>query len=1117
MAVNAATSSYVNNASSGKGFSGLASGVDTESMVEELLSGTQSKIDKQEGIKQQLQWKQELYQSIISKINAFQSKFFSYSSSTNIASANFWNSLSVFANSKAFTATAASTASTGSSNISVRRLATKTTVTSSKAVSGDLSGQLNVNAFRDVAREQLKADYNVQFQVGSNTVDVDLKSVFVLDGEKGFTDYSTTELDAALQKKLQDAFNESASGVTVTVTDGKVSITGTGISKNISVTSASGAMGLQRLGLSVGDSGKLNSEKTSGTLTSTVDGVPTMDFTITLDDVPKTVRLDMRKVITKGSIDVEALKNELQKGIEKVHGSGQIKVEFGADNSFSLKVYSSSGREDIGRKVDIGGTEDVMAVLGMKNGQSNRVTLGSTLGQLNLSSGLRGDDHRFTINGVEFHFTSETTIIDAMDIINRSNAGVRMSYRAQDDKFVLETKEFGAGKQIEMSQTEGNFLNAIFGGTFKVGTVKAKNLADFEPAATKGKTFKFPTDETSGEKKTADNTTLGELKVTVSGAEKSLADLLGLDGDIKLSELSSKSSKYYYGTDDDGNITIMQKMDANTKLSDMGLTLIDEKGNDYSNTALAALGNATGGKIVYKGGELILNGYWGVTADDKTKASLDELFGKNVALGRQPAGTVEAENLVGYDAQTYSLNGKDPETAKLSDLNIVIQHNGEWFNPFTHTLADLEEIGYCYTVNEDDDTVTVMKKLDGDATLARMGYTLEGYDDIPLSDLEEATGGRLIFKDGVLTLNGYWAEEASGGDLETLNALFGEGVAIGSTKYDGLDVVMGQNAEVEVDGIITERSSNNFTINGINFDVTDITGKYEDAGLYAVKQQDGSYKYYTEYDEENDKYSGEVNPAEDNSYVLVDGEWKKFVGDAVNVTVKQDTDTVIAGLKEFIDEYNVLVKTLNDYLDEDTNYRDYPPLTSAQKAEMSEREIELWEKKAKEGLLHNDGTIQAFLQQMRTALYQKPEGCSYALYELGIETGEWEAKGQLSLVVGGEARLKNLLENDPSGVAALFTGINGLGTTLNDIIKNTASTSSANPGSLVQIAGVKGKDTNSSIYDQLKTIDDKIERLKQQYEAEKSRYWNQFNTMEQLISQMNTQSAYLAQMMGLNY
>ena len=105
-----------------------------------------------------------------------------------------------------------------------------------------------------------------------------------------------------------------------------------------------------------------------------------------------------------------------------------------------------------------------------------------------------------------------------------------------------------------------------------------------------------------------------------------------------------------------------------------------------------------------------------------------------------------------------------------------------------------------------------------------------------------------------------------------------------------------------------------------------------------------------------------------------------------------------------------------------------------------------------------------------------------------------------------------MLETDPSGVMKLFTDKEeGLAVKLNDIINKTAKVSSGSPGTLVQIAGVKGAatDKDNSIYDQ-----NKIAALKRTYEAEKTRYWKQFNTMEQLISQMNSQSSYLAQMMG---
>ena len=40
-------------------------------------------------------------------------------------------------------------------------------------------------------------------------------------------------------------------------------------------------------------------------------------------------------------------------------------------------------------------------------------------------------------------------------------------------------------------------------------------------------------------------------------------------------------------------------------------------------------------------------------------------------------------------------------------------------------------------------------------------------------------------------------------------------------------------------------------------------------------------------------------------------------------------------------------------------------LTDDQKKEMSDKEIELWEEKSKEGLLHNDANITSFLGDMR--------------------------------------------------------------------------------------------------------------------------------------------------------
>ena len=185
---------------------------------------------------------------------------------------------------------------------------------------------------------------------------------------------------------------------------------------------------------------------------------------------------------------------------------------------------------------------------------------------------------------------------------------------------------------------------------------------------------------------------------------------------------------------------------------------------------------------------------------------------------------------------------------------------------------------------------------------------------------------------------------------------------------------------------------------------------------------------------------------------------------------------------------------------------------------MSEKEIELWEEKAKQGLLHRDSTIDTFLQSMRTAMYEKPAGSAYAIYDLGIETGDWESKGQLVLSADGEARLRQMIESDPSGVMQLFTDAEeGLAVKLNNILDQTAKTSSGSPGTLVQLAGVEGKasETNNTLYTRMQEIDEKIAALKRTYEKEKERYWDQFNAMEQMIATMTSQSSWLTQQLGM--
>lgn len=282
-----------------------------------------------------------------------------------------------------------------------------------------------------------------------------------------------------------------------------------------------------------------------------------------------------------------------------------------------------------------------------------------------------------------------------------------------------------------------------------------------------------------------------------------------------------------------------------------------------------------------------------------------------------------------------------------------------------------------------------------------------------------------------------------------LNAIFGN-ISKG-TKVAGKDAI------VEVNGVETTRSSNTITINGITMELT---------------------------------------KADPNEEIVIGTE--------------RDVDKIVEGFKSFIEDYNAMLDKLNGYMNEDPEYKDYAPLTEEQKKEMTESQIKLWEEKAKTGLVRRDSTVEAFLSEMRTIMYTTPEGSNIALYNIGIETGNYKEKGKLVL---DETALRNALANDPSGVEQLFTQAqDGLAKLLDDSLKNVANTSSGSPGMLVQMAGAKGysSEGNNMLSREVVSIEDRIEQLKSIYEKQKERYWKQFNTMEQVLANMSAQSNYLS-------
>ncbi len=1025
------SSSYVTGSSSNKGFSGLVSGMDTESMVEAMLSGTQSKIDKQTGLKQQLEWKQEIYRSIITQINDFQTKFFGTSSTTGLLNQSFYNAMKAVCSSSAFGVTASSSAATGSTKFQVRQLATNSSITSGTGVSGKLNGKLDAEKMQELVNQELggttteeqNAAYTVKFQIGSDTVEVNLRDVFVSDDGKSFkSEMSQKELDAAIEQKLNDAFKDK--GVTAKVQDGALTLTTDSASTSIKVAEGSGELGLARLGLTSASSSTADTSAGKSTLKGKVTDIGGLEFTVTLDDIAKTISLDWRDVMTSGTVDAAKLKDSLQSALDTAHGAGQITVEGDLTTGFELKVSA-------GRKVMVGGSTEVMESLNWLNGQSNRIGMGGTLSQLYFAEDLQGSEFRFSINGVDFHFTEDNTMSEIVSAINKSGAGVRLIYRTQDDTFTLESTDSGAGRTIKLEQTEGNLLNALFGsgadGALKTGSSVSSSTLTLDTV--KGSPVLTSEDDFKEVKQ-------GTFKLMVNGKEYTLS-------------LSKKDDDSAYTKDE--IITELNKQ-------------LDEKFGE---------------------GNIVLNG----------------------------DGTMKVNNGAQVSIVPGSVSDPDdPEVVKKA--------------------AQAGDLALALFGTEEVSNAVI-----GDTTLGELGITgLKGADgqilgaDVKLSELNSLNPA-LSFEDGKIRVDGSISADVA--DTATMQKLFGvDSLELSTVSGTQASEVKGQNAIVEIDGLVTERSSNNFTVNGLNFNLKETTGTYE-AATGTLKTSDGSAFDLSQlkdgqYIENGTVYNADGTKTDitgltyekDGQTVTADGlrmngdKLEIFNGTTETIQVDRDTDQIIEGIKSFVDEYNKLIKTLNDYLDEDTSYKEYAPLTDAQKKEMSEKEIELWEEKAKEGLLHRDSTIDSFLQSMRTALYEKPEGCAYALYDLGIETGEWESKGQLVFTSDSEAKLRQVLESDPESVMQLFTDSEeGIFTKINNIMDDTAKISSGSPGALVELAGVKGKasESNNTLYEQIKDIDDRIAALKETYEREKNRYWSEFNTMEQLISNMNVQSSWLSQ------
>lgn len=242
-----------------------------------------------------------------------------------------------------------------------------------------------------------------------------------------------------------------------------------------------------------------------------------------------------------------------------------------------------------------------------------------------------------------------------------------------------------------------------------------------------------------------------------------------------------------------------------------------------------------------------------------------------------------------------------------------------------------------------------------------------------------------------------------------------------------------------------------------------------------------------------------------------------------NVVVGSDPEKVFDTIKGFVESYNQLIENLQGKVNERRN-RDYLPLTNEERQALSEKETELWDEKAKQGLLTNDPIITGLLNEMRLLISNPvqgiPDGQINSLAQLGITTtSDWRAGGKLQI---NEDQLRAAITNNPDEVMHLFTkraeesgDKNSMG--IGDRIFGVNGAINNSIKSLREKAGSPGNnsDTQSILAKDIKDVNDQLANWERRLMGIEDRYWKQFTAMEKALQKMNDQSAWImANMFG---
>lgn len=579
---------------------GITSGFDTEAMVTQLLSSYQTRIDKQSQKITKLSWQQSAYQDITKKITEFKNTYFDVlKRDTYLMSPSTFNKFKadVTATSNADTAgltvSTTSNSSSGSYKIKLNQAAKASTAQGNSITSGNFkldldkalssaSGEVKTN---DDGSKTWTMNFALDVQVGGirKTISFSADALLGADGNVADKDAAKSSIIDSLNQKLQESFGYSGktSGATGATdangkewflqvklgSDGKAEFQ-VGGNASVSVAENKGNFGLaqpkEKVAISTGSvvtgvnafqveiGGKNVSVAFNGVSSTYYDSKGQTGNEAILAEYKelktaayrKSYNLADNEIVSDEQLEKFNYSNE-QAAKDKNAASIKEALKGVAGYTFNFDGTYVTAADSNGNSVDFSMTSVEGGTLGLtKASASNKISSGSTLSDLGFKPEADGT-YKLNINGTEISLDKKSTISSMMSAVNKSAAGVTMTYSSLTNSFTLESKEFGGTGKVEVGDTSLGRSLGLVDDNGTVGASEGQN-AIFEINGQEvylndntytldGNTFTFNDNMTIGETYTVniakDSTTVKDaLKKFVESYNKLIDDVYGYIG-----------------------------------------------------------------------------------------------------------------------------------------------------------------------------------------------------------------------------------------------------------------------------------------------------------------------------------------------------------------------------------------------------------------------------------------------------------------------------------------------------------------------------------------------------------------------------------------------------------